>query len=85
MQNIVELALKAAGTQFVTVSFLTKEGKERKINGLLRPASHLKGGTSPSVEAGYTPIWSPRIGWRCFKTSSVTQVKTAHATISKGN
>lgn len=81
MQNIVETVLKEVKTQFVTVTFLTKKGKERTINGMLIPAD----GPSSAVEAGYTLIWSPRIGWRCFKTSSVISIKAGKAIITKGN
>ena len=84
-EEIIKDALHLAGTRFVTVTFLTKEGKERKVNGLLRPLSKMKGGTNPSVEAGYTPIWSPRFGWRCFKTSKVTKVSTDKTLILKGD
>lgn len=80
MKTIVEATLKAAGTQFVTVTFLTKTGKERTVNGLLIKPDE----PSPAVDLGYTLIWSPRIGWRCFKTSSVISVKAGKAIITKG-
>lgn len=83
-EAIIKQALKEAGTRFVTVTFLTKKGVERKVNGLLKPLSHIKGAPK-MVGNGYTPIWSPRIGWRCFKTSNVICVKAEKLTIVKGN
>lgn len=82
-EAIIEQALKEAGTRFVTVTFLTKAGVERKINGLLKPLSHIKG-EPKATDAEYTPIWSPRIGWRSFKTSRVVCIKAEKLTIMKG-
>lgn len=81
---VIEQALKEAGTRFVTVTFLTKGGVERKVNGLLKPLSHIKGEPKKLGE-GYTPIWSPRVGWRSFKTSNVICIKAEKLTIVKGN
>lgn len=68
----VQEELKKVGTKFVTITFLTKTLEERKVNGLLKPLSKIKGtGKAPT---GFVPIWSPRTGWACFKLEHVIAI-----------
>lgn len=70
----VRAAVAAKGTKFATVTFLKRDGTERRINGLFRPASHIKG-TGRGTPAHLVAIWSPRDGWRSFDIGRVTAIK----------
>ena len=70
----VRTRVRAKGTKFATVTFLKKDGTERRINGLFRPASHIKG-TGRGTPAHLVAIWSPRDGWRSFDIGRVLDVK----------
>jgi hypothetical protein len=66
--------VRAKGTRFATVSFVKKDGTERRINGLFRPASKILG-TGRATPDHLVAIWSPRDGWRSFDVSRVTAIK----------
>ena len=73
--------IKARGTKFATVTFIKKDGSERKVNGLFRPASHIIGNArgrviSETMKAnGYIPIFSVSDNsWKCFHEDSVIEV-----------
>jgi hypothetical protein len=73
--------VKARGTKFATVTFVKKDGSERKVNGLFRPASHIIGNAkgrviSETMKAnGYIPIYSvSENGWKCFHEDAVLEV-----------
>ena len=66
--------LKAKGTKFVSVRFIKKNGEERKMSGLLKPLSHIKG-TGRATPDHLVAIWSPREGWRSFDIERVVSVK----------
>lgn len=70
----VRTKVKAKGTKFATVTFLKKDGTERRINGLFRPASHIKG-TGRQTPDHLVTIWSPRDGWRSFDIGRVLDVR----------
>lgn len=70
----VRTKVKAKGTRFATVTFLKKDGTERRINGLFRPASHIKG-TGRQTPDHLVAIWSPRDGWRSFDIGRVLDVR----------
>ena len=78
---IVRELVKARGTKFASVTFIKKDGSERKVNGLFRPASHIIGNAkgrviSETMKAnGYIPIYSvSEASWKCFHESSVLEV-----------
>jgi hypothetical protein len=87
---LVRLALANAGTEFVTVEFIKKDGTLRKINGLLRPASHIVGDTDASertsaalAKHGNIPIYSMADrGWKCFHEARVVAVRTRNSQIT---
>lgn len=70
----VRAAVAAKGTRFATVTFVKKDGTERRINGLFRPASKILG-TGRKTPDHLVAIWSPRDGWRSFDVSRVTEIK----------
>lgn len=70
----VRSKIKAKKTKFVSVRFIKKDGTERRINGLFRPASHIKG-TGRGTPDHLVAIWSPRDGWRSFDIGRVLDVR----------
>jgi len=70
VRNIVA----AKGTKFATVTFIKRDGSERRINGLFRAYRHVKG-TGRATPDHLVAIWSPRDGWRSFDVSRVTAIK----------
>lgn len=77
----VKDVVKARGTRFATVTFIKKDGTERKINGLFRPASHIVGNAkgqavSAAMKAkGYIPIYSVvENAWKCFHETAVVEI-----------
>ena len=73
--------VKARGTRFATVTFIKKDGTERKINGLFRPASHIIGNAKGRVVSeamkanGYIPIFSvAENSWKCFHQDAVVEI-----------
>ena len=41
--------IKSRGTKFASVTFIKKDGSERKVNGLFRPSSHIIGNAKGRV------------------------------------
>lgn len=70
----VRQTLAARGTRFVTVEFEKLDGTPRRINGLLRPLSRMKGSSRRRPEH-LVPIWSPRDGWRSFDVNRVLAIR----------
>lgn len=70
----VHSKLKAKCTKFVSVRFIKKNGEERKMSGLPKPLSHVKG-TGRVTPDHLVAIWSPREGWRSFDVSRVVEVR----------
>ena len=70
----VRAKVNAKGTRFATVTFIKKSGEHRTINGLFRPASHIKG-TGRPTPAHLVAIWSPTDGWRSFSVDAVMEIK----------
>lgn len=73
--------VKARGTRFATVKFIKKDGSERTVNGLFRPASHIVGNAkgrmvSETMKAnGYIPIFSvAENSWKCFHEDAVVEI-----------
>jgi hypothetical protein len=68
---------KKAKGQFVTVTFRKiGTGEERKINGLLRPISKIKGtGTAKTSRKVYNIYGIKEKGWRSFRISQIINVK----------
>jgi len=73
--------VKARGTRFATVKFIKKDGSERTVNGLFRPASHIVGNAkgrmvSETMKAnGYIPIFSvSENSWKCFHEDAVVEI-----------
>ena len=73
--------VKARGTRFATVTFIKKDGTERKVNGLFRPASHIVGNAKGRVVSeamkanGYIPIFSvAENSWKCFHQDAVVEI-----------
>lgn len=80
-KTIVHDTIKKRGTQFATVTFIKKDGSERKINGLFRPASHIIGNAKGHMisermkEQGYIPIYSvSESSWKCFHEDAVMEI-----------
>ena len=79
-RTTVRDAIKARGTRFASVTFLKKDGSERKVTGLFRPSSHILGNAkgrviSETMKAnGYVPIWSALEGWKCFHEDAVMEI-----------
>ena len=78
----VQQTLRQRGTRFVTVTFLKKSGETRKINGLLRAASHMVGGDRGAAQTDVlrandlVAIYSLKDrGWRSFKVDQVVEVR----------
>ena len=73
--------IKARGTKFASVTFIKKDGSERKVTGLFRPTSHIIGNAkgrviSETMQAnGYVPIYSVADeGWKCFHEDAVLEI-----------
>lgn len=73
--------VKARGTRFATVKFIKKDGSERTVNGLFRPASHIIGNAKGRVVSeamkanGYIPIFSvAENSWKCFHEEAVVEI-----------
>ena len=70
----VKAAVAAKGTKFATVTFIKKDGTERRVNGLFRAYKHVKG-TGRVTPDHLVAIWSPREGWRSFDVTRVVSVR----------
>tara|TARA_R110002073_G_scaffold78698_1_gene189608 strand:+ start:496 stop:756 length:261 start_codon:yes stop_codon:yes gene_type:complete len=73
--------IKSRGTKFASVTFIKKDGSERKVNGLFRPSSHIIGNAkgrviSENMKAnGYVPIYSvAENSWKCFHEDAVVEI-----------
>lgn len=81
-KTVVRDVVKARGTRFATVTFVKKDGTERTVNGLFRPASHIVGNAKGRVVSetmkanGYVPIFSvSENSWKCFHEEAVVEIK----------
>jgi hypothetical protein len=71
----VRAKLDAKNTKFVSVRFIKKNGEERKMSGLLKPHSKIKG-TGRGTPAGYIAIYSPNEEkWGMFSVDKVLEVR----------
>ena len=80
--------IKARGTKLTSVTFIKKDGSERKVTGLFLPTSHIflptshiignaKGRViSETMKAnGYVPIYSVADeGWKFFHEDAVLEI-----------
>jgi len=73
--------IKSRRTKFATVTFIKKDGSERKVNGLFRPASHIVGNAKGMIVSeamkrnGYIPIFSVvENAWKCFHEDAVVEI-----------
>lgn len=80
-RTTVRDVIKARGTRFATVTFIKKDGTERTVNGLFRPASHIVGNAKGQQvsermkELGYIPIFSvAENAWKCFHEDAVVGI-----------
>ena len=80
-KTTVRDVVKARGTRFATVTFVKKDGTERTVNGLFRPASHIVGNAKGRVVSeamkanGYIPIFSvAENSWKCFHEDAVVEI-----------
>jgi hypothetical protein len=80
-KTTVRAAIKARGTKFASVTFIKKDGTERKVNGLFRPASHIVGNAKGMIVSeamkrnGYIPIFSvAENSWKCFHEDAVVEI-----------
>ena len=70
----VRAAVAAKGSKFATVTFIKKDGSERKINGHFRAGKHILG-TGRPVADHLVAIYSMKDeGWRSFRADSVTHI-----------
>lgn len=67
---------RIAGSKFITVSFLKKDGTPRTINGRLHVKRYLKGGDNPNTRKDeFLIIYSMRDkGYRTINLNSVFRV-----------
>ena len=64
---------RIAGSKFITVSFLKKDGTPRTINGRLGVTKHLKGGDNPNTRKdSFLIIYS--IGDKGYRTINLDSV-----------
>ena len=80
-RTTVRDVIEARGTKFASVTFIKKDGTERKVNGLFRPASHIVGNAKGMVVSealkrnGYIPIFSvSENSWKCFHEDAVVVI-----------
>mgnify|MGYP003625510873 FL=1 len=80
-RTTVRDVIKARGTRFASVTFIKKDGTERKINGLFKPASHIVGNAKGFMVSetmkrnGYIPIYSvAEAAWKCFHEDAVVEI-----------
>ena len=79
--DAVRHIVRTKGTKFATVTFVKKDGTERRINGLFRATSHMVGGDGGARQSetldrnGLVAIWSPRDGWRSFAIDRVLSIR----------
>ena len=73
--------IKSRGTKFASVTFIKKDGSERKVNGLFHPASHIVGNAKGMIVSeamkrnGYIPIFSVvENAWKCFHEDAVVEI-----------
>lgn len=77
----VRKIVKEKKTKFATVTFIKKDGSERKINGLFRPTSKMVGSERGQrmgeafKQIGLIPIFSvSEMKWKSFKEDSVLKI-----------
>ena len=80
-RTTVRDVIKSRGTKFASVTFIKKDGSERKVNGLFRPASHIVGNAKGMTVSetmkrnGYIPIFSVvENAWKCFHEDAVVEI-----------
>ena len=80
-RTTVRDVIKSRGTKFASVTFIKKDGSERKVNGLFRPASHIVGNAKGMIVSeamkrnGYIPIYSVvENAWKCFHEDAVVEI-----------
>ena len=80
-RTTVRDVIKSRGTKFASVTFIKKDGTERKVNGLFRPASHIVGNAKGMIlsEAmkrnGYIRIYAVvENAWKCFHEDAVVEI-----------
>ena len=80
-RTTVRDVIKSRGTKFASVTFIKKDGSERKVNGLFRPASHIVGNAKGMIVSetmkrnGYIPIFSVvENAWKCFHEDAVVEI-----------
>ena len=80
-RTTVRDVINSRGTKFASVTFIKKDGSERKVNGLFRPASHIVGNAKGMIVSeamkrnGYIPIFSvAENAWKCFHEDAVVEI-----------
>ena len=80
-RTTVRDVIKSRGTKFASVTFIKKDGRGRKVNGLFRPASHIVGNAKGMIVSetmkrnGYIPIFSVvENAWKCFHEDAVVEI-----------
>ena len=80
-RTTVRDVIKSRGAKFASVTFIKKDGSERKVNGLFRPASHIVGNAKGMIVSeamkrnGYIPIYSVvENAWKCFHEDAVVKI-----------
>ena len=80
-RTTVRDVIKGRGTKFASVTFIKKDGSERKVNGLFKPSSHIIGNAKGRVISetmkrnGYVPIYSVvEASWKCFHEDAVVEI-----------
>ena len=80
-RTTVRDVIKSRGTKFASVTFIKKDGSERMVNGLFRPASHIVGNAKGMIVSeamkrnGYIPIFSVvENAWKCFHEDAVVEI-----------
>ncbi len=76
-RDMIDTILHTAGTRFMSVEFMKKDGTIRPLQGHLKVKKHLKGGTSSiSNNNDLVSIYDMRSkGYRCFSKSRLQRIR----------
>lgn len=87
-KTLVRMLLDSAQNQFITVSFIKKDGTERTLNGQLKAASRLVGSERGQAQSaamkarGQVWLAMPDGSSRSFYLDKVTGLKTKGASVT---
>ena len=75
--NLIQAILREAGSQFVSITFIKKDGSLRQLTGNLKDHNDVKGTGTPTSDPHIVRIReSSKQQWRSFDTRRVVAIKT---------